>query len=211
MKLDKKKPKGVRDTKDFGLSEVYLRQQSVAGIIMMINSLDYIQTETLAMLMQQDDSPMLNVLVVSKAEQVSLDENGVSNFFHKMMTADGNMDDMGQFSATLEQIIPSVRSFLAAKILLYDQRDLLLDGLYLASEGELIQLSAILDKLEPIMGESNVTLAFVSYSRSVYHLAGTIMETTSEGQLPHILITLYRYRCFLFFVMFLFFMCFYVI
>jgi|EP01052_Picozoa_sp_SAG31_P029453 hypothetical protein len=54
----------------------------------------------------------------------------------------------------LDQILPSVRSFLGAKILLYDQRALLLDGLYLEAEqgGGQLDLSAVIEQMEEVMG-----------------------------------------------------------
>ena len=54
----------------------------------------------------------------------------------------------------LDQILPSVRSFLGAKILLYDQRALLLDGLYLEAEqgGGELDLSAVIEQMEEVMG-----------------------------------------------------------
>lgn len=47
-----------------------------------------------------------------------------------------------------------MRSFLGAKILLYDQRALLLDGLYLKTEQDSaeLDLSAVIEQMDEVMG-----------------------------------------------------------
>jgi hypothetical protein len=98
MKLEKKKPKGVRESRDFGLSEVYLRQQSVQGIIMMINSLDYVQKEVLGTLVERE---VIEVLVVTQQELADKETHGVKGYLEQFMTSDGGTDDIGRFSATV--------------------------------------------------------------------------------------------------------------
>lgn len=100
MKLEKKKPKGSRESRDFGLSEVYLRQQSVDGIIIMINSLDYVQKEVLGTLVEKE---VIEVLVVTQQEVADKEALGVQDFLTQFMTSDGGCDDVGQFSATVSR------------------------------------------------------------------------------------------------------------
>ena len=51
--------------------------------------------------------------------------------FREFVTKDGAGKDLGLLTATLEQALRSVREYLSAKVVLYDQRGKLLDGLYM--------------------------------------------------------------------------------
>ena len=186
-KLDKKLPKKPREETSFkGTIEVYLRSVTLDEIIVRLNSLHYVQNHVLetaasrkATKERQDADKGVDGTQRSRSRRgrysmaPPVKEKPV---FQEFVTKDGAGRELGLLTATLEQALRSVREYLSAKVVLYDQRQKILDGLYVGypananAHGTGMELD--MDDLDDIMS--------------------TIMSNVVEGQRDNTCKELYR-------------------
>jgi hypothetical protein len=142
IKLDKKLPKKPREDTTFkGTIEVYLRSVSLDEIIVRLNSLHYVQQHVLeSSASRKAEQERKDATQAAEGQPINRRRGGRYSMappvkqkpvFREFVVNDGADKDLGLLTATLEQALRSVREFLSAKIVLYDQRQKILDGLYM--------------------------------------------------------------------------------
>eukprot|EP01043_Picozoa_sp_COSAG02_P007564 COSAG02_NODE_229_length_28128_cov_18.529131_3_plen_467_part_00 len=189
IKLDKKLPKKPREETTFtGTIEVYLRTVTLDEVIVRLNSLHYVQkhvlessesrkTERERKDAQQAESPQALSSGVRRRGRYSMAPPVKQKpVFREFVTKDGAEKELGLLTATLEQALRSVREYLSAKVVLYDQRQKILDGLYMG-------YPANANKQSPGM-ELDMN--------DLDDLMSTIMSNVVEGQRDSTCMELYR-------------------
>jgi hypothetical protein len=189
IKLDKKVPKKPREETTFkGTIEVYLRTVTLDEIIMRLNSLHYVQKHVL-----ESSATRKAEKERKEAERAAAGGPGSpvdrrrgrysmapptkdKPVFREFVTKDGAGKDLGLLTATLEQALRSVREYLSAKVVLYDQRGKLLDGLYM---GLPAGANAVSPGMELDMNDLD-------------DIMGTVMSNVVEGQRDSTCMELYR-------------------
>eukprot|EP01043_Picozoa_sp_COSAG02_P045594 COSAG02_NODE_4187_length_5649_cov_4.270811_2_plen_460_part_00 len=142
IKLDKKIPKKPREETTFtGTIEVYLRTVTLDEVIVRLNSLHYVQKHVMEssasrkMEREQKDADEADSAQASEARRRGRYSMAPpvkqKPVFREFVTNDGAERELGLLTATLEQALRSVREYLSAKVVLYDQRQKILDGLYM--------------------------------------------------------------------------------
>ena len=142
IKLDKKTPKKPREETTFtGTIVVYLRTVTLDEVIVRLNSLHYVQKHVMEssasrkMEREQKDADEADSAQASEARRRGRYSMAPpvkqKPVFREFVTNDGAEKELGLLTATLEQALRSVREYLSAKVVLYDQRQKILDGLYM--------------------------------------------------------------------------------
>lgn len=188
MKLDKKPPKKPREETTFqGTIEVYLRSVTLEEIIVRLNSLHYVQKhvlETSASRQAEKDRGKSEQAAEAAQSQKSRRRGRYSMappakekpVFREFVTSDGAEKELGLLTATLQQALRSVREYISAKVVLYDQRQELLDGLYIG------------DSADDSKAGSGMELD-IQYLDDIM---GKIMSNVVEGQRDSMCTELYR-------------------
>ena len=185
IKLEKKLPKKPRETLMFtGTIEVYLRSVTIDEIIMRLNSLHYVQKHVLessatraAEKRRKEEEKEASGSPVPTRSPGRYSMNPPTKdkpIFREFVTKDGAGKDLGLLTATLEQALRSVREYLSAKVVLYDQRSKILDGLYIGEP--------------PKEGRPGMELDM----NDLDEIMGTIMSNVVEGQRDSTCMELYR-------------------
>ena len=183
MKLEKKLPKKPRETLMFtGTIEVYLRSVTIDEIIMRLNSLHYVQkhvlessaTRAAEKRRKEEEQAASPVPTRSRGRYSMAPPTKDKPVFREFVTKDGAGKDLGLLTATLEQALRSVREYLSAKVVLYDQRGKILDGLYIGEP--------------PKEGRAGMELDMNDLDETM----GTIMSNVVEGQRDSTCMELYR-------------------
>jgi hypothetical protein len=156
-KLDKKQPKKYREETSFnGTIEIYLQQITLRSIITRINSLHFAQ-------IQLTDKDKLRDFIVK----------------------DGGEELLAPVMVTLEAALKSIRSYLAAKVVLYDKRELLVDGMYLEKSGRLQRMDVVMNDMDDTMQLIYTEVADEERLAACFAMYRCFLETVEYILLAH--------------------------